>query len=92
MAITSLEGFLLTPIFLGQAARVNSVAVFVSIMFWGWMWGMPGMLLAVPILMIVKTWPITSSRYQRSASSWRAMNCGVHCTLNAGGFEWKQPT
>jgi predicted PurR-regulated permease PerM len=55
VAITSIEGFLLTPIFLGQAARVNSVAVFVSVMFWGWMWGMPGMLLAVPILMIVKT-------------------------------------
>lgn len=55
VAITSLEGFLLTPIFLGQAARVNSVAVFVSVMFWGWMWGMPGMLLAVPILMMVKT-------------------------------------
>jgi predicted PurR-regulated permease PerM len=55
IAITSLEGFLLTPIFLGQAARVNSVAVFVSVMFWGWMWGTPGMLLAVPILMMVKT-------------------------------------
>jgi predicted PurR-regulated permease PerM len=55
VAITSLEGFLLTPIVLGAAARVNSVAVFVSIMFWGWMWGAPGMLLAVPITMIVKT-------------------------------------
>jgi predicted PurR-regulated permease PerM len=55
VAITSLEGFLLTPIFLGAAARVNSVAVFVSVMFWGWMWGPPGLLLAVPILMMVKT-------------------------------------
>lgn len=55
VAITSLEGFLLTPIFLGAAARVNSVAVFVSVMFWGWMWGTLGMLLAVPILMTVKT-------------------------------------
>jgi predicted PurR-regulated permease PerM len=55
VAITSLEGFLLTPIFLGAAARVNSVAIFVSVMFWGWMWGALGMLLAVPILMIVKT-------------------------------------
>ena len=55
VAITSLEGFLLTPIFLGAAARVNSVAVFVSVMFWGWMWGTPGMLLAVPILMMIKT-------------------------------------
>jgi predicted PurR-regulated permease PerM len=55
VAITSLEGFLLAPIALGKAARVNSVAVFVAVMFWGWMWGSPGLLLAVPILMIVKT-------------------------------------
>jgi predicted PurR-regulated permease PerM len=53
--ITSLEGFLIAPIALGKAARVNSVAVFVSVMFWGWMWGSPGLLLAVPILMITKT-------------------------------------
>ncbi len=53
--ITSLEGFLIAPIALGKAARVNSVAVFVSVMFWGWMWGTPGLLLAVPILMITKT-------------------------------------
>lgn len=55
VAITSLEGYLLTPIILGAAARVNAVAVFVSVMFWGWMWGVPGLLLAVPIVMIVKT-------------------------------------
>lgn len=55
VAITSLEGYLLTPIMLGAAARVNAVAVFVSVMFWGWMWGVPGLLLAVPIVMIVKT-------------------------------------
>ena len=53
--ITAIEGFLLMPIFLGQAARVNSVAVFVSVMFWGWLWGALGMLLAVPILMMMKT-------------------------------------
>jgi predicted PurR-regulated permease PerM len=55
VVITSLEGYLLTPIVLGAAARVNSVAVFISVMFWGWMWGAPGMLLAVPIVMMVKT-------------------------------------
>ena len=55
LAITSLEGFLLAPIALGRAASVNSVAVFVSVMFWGWMWGALGMILAVPLLMIMKT-------------------------------------
>jgi predicted PurR-regulated permease PerM len=55
VAITSLEGFLLAPIALGRAARANSVAVFVAVMFWGWMWGAVGLILAVPLLMIVKT-------------------------------------
>jgi predicted PurR-regulated permease PerM len=55
LAITSLEGFLLAPIALGRAASVNSVAIFVAVMFWGWLWGPLGLILAVPILMIVKT-------------------------------------
>ena len=54
MVITSLEGFLLAPIALGRAARVNSVAVFVSVMFWGWLWGALGLVIAVPILMCIK--------------------------------------
>ena len=55
IAVTSLEGFLLAPIALGRAARANTVAVFVSVMFWGWMWGPLGLVIAVPILMCVKT-------------------------------------
>lgn len=55
VAITALEGFLLAPTVLGQAARVNAVVVFVSIMFWGWLWGAVGLIVAVPVLMIVKT-------------------------------------
>jgi len=55
LAITSVEGFLLAPIALGRAARVNTVAIFVSVMFWGWMWGSVGLILAVPVLMIIKT-------------------------------------
>jgi predicted PurR-regulated permease PerM len=55
LAITSLEGFLLAPIALGRAASVNSVSIFVAVMFWGWMWGAVGLILAVPVLMIVKT-------------------------------------
>lgn len=55
VGITGLEGFVLAPTMLGQAARVNSVAVFVAIMFWGWLWGGVGLIIAVPVLMIVKT-------------------------------------
>lgn len=54
LAITSLEGFLLTPYLTSRAARMNAVAVFVGLLFWGWIWNVWGMLLAVPMLMVVK--------------------------------------
>jgi predicted PurR-regulated permease PerM len=54
LAITTLEGLLLTPILLGRAARMNQVAVFVSLLFWSWVWGVFGTLLAIPIMMVVK--------------------------------------
>jgi predicted PurR-regulated permease PerM len=54
LAITSLEGFLLTPWLTSRAARMNAVAVFVNILFWGWVWNVWGMLLAVPMLMVIK--------------------------------------
>jgi predicted PurR-regulated permease PerM len=54
LVITSLEGFLLTPWLSGRAARMNAVAIFVGLLFWGWVWNVWGMLLAVPMLMVIK--------------------------------------
>jgi len=54
LAITSLEGFLLTPWLTSRATRMNAVAVFVGLLFWGWVWNVWGMLLAVPMLMVLK--------------------------------------
>lgn len=54
LVITSLEGFLLTPWLTSRAARMNAVAVFVGLLFWGWVWNVWGMLLAVPMLMVMK--------------------------------------
>ena len=53
-AITSVEGLLLLPWLTSRAARMNAVAVFVSLLFWGWLWGGWGLLLAVPIMMVIK--------------------------------------
>jgi predicted PurR-regulated permease PerM len=53
-AITSLEGFLLTPTLMGRAARMNPVAIFVGLLFWSWIWGIWGTVLAVPMLMMLK--------------------------------------
>ena len=53
-AITSLEGFLLTPMLMGRAAQMNPVAIFVGLLFWSWIWGIWGTILAVPMLMMLK--------------------------------------
>jgi predicted PurR-regulated permease PerM len=52
--ITSLEGFLLTPALMSRAAKMNPVAVFVGLLFWSWIWGIWGAVLAVPMLMMLK--------------------------------------
>lgn len=54
VALTTLEGNFLTPMIVGRRLSLNPIAVFVSILFWGWLWGIPGALLAVPILAILK--------------------------------------
>jgi predicted PurR-regulated permease PerM len=53
-AITSLEGFLLTPALMGRAAQMNPVAIFIGLLFWSWVWGLWGTILAVPMLMMLK--------------------------------------
>jgi predicted PurR-regulated permease PerM len=53
-AITSLEGFLLTPMLMSRAAQMNPVAIFVGLLFWSWIWGVWGTVLAVPMLMMLK--------------------------------------
>lgn len=54
LLITSLEGWLLTPMLMGKVASMNRVAVFVGLLFWSWAWGVWGLLLAVPMMMSIK--------------------------------------
>lgn len=54
LVVSMLEGYVLTPTLLSRAASLNHVAIFLSIAFWSWAWGIAGMLLAVPILMVIK--------------------------------------
>jgi predicted PurR-regulated permease PerM len=54
LLITTLEGLLLTPTLMGRAASMNQVAVFAGLLFWSWAWGIWGLLLAVPMMMVIK--------------------------------------
>ncbi|RZL65579.1 MAG: AI-2E family transporter [Variovorax sp.] len=52
--IHTLVGNLLVPWLTSRTSRMNPVAVFVGVIFWGWLWGIWGLLLGIPIMMIVK--------------------------------------
>ena len=54
LVINSIEGYILTPWLTGRASRMNPVAVFVGVLAWGWLWGLWGLFLGVPILMAIK--------------------------------------
>ncbi|SKB55186.1 AI-2E family transporter [Luteibacter sp. 22Crub2.1] len=52
--ITAIEGNLLTPMLQGRRSRLSPVAILLWLLIWGWLWGIPGALLAVPMLTCVK--------------------------------------
>jgi predicted PurR-regulated permease PerM len=49
-----LEANLITPVLLGRRFTLNPVVIFVSLIFWTWLWGVPGALLSLPILVSIK--------------------------------------
>jgi predicted PurR-regulated permease PerM len=54
LLLAILEGNFITPFILGKSLTLNPVLILVSLAFWGWMWGISGMILAVPILATFK--------------------------------------
>jgi predicted PurR-regulated permease PerM len=53
LAIATVVGTFVTTWMIGRIASMNAAAVFISLLFWGWLWGVWGMLLSVPIIVIV---------------------------------------
>ena len=53
-ALAMLEGNVVTPMIMGHRMRLSPVAILVWLLIWAWMWGIPGALLAVPLLTCVK--------------------------------------
>ena len=54
LLLAILEGNFITPFVLGRSLTLNPVVILVALAFWGWMWGISGMILAVPILATFK--------------------------------------
>ncbi len=54
LAIHTVTGNLIVPWLTSKTSRMNPVAVFIGVLAWGWLWGVWGLLLGIPILMMVK--------------------------------------
>ncbi len=54
LGIATLVGMVVTTWMTGKIAKMNPAAVFVSLLFWGWLWGMWGLLLGIPVVVVLK--------------------------------------
>jgi predicted PurR-regulated permease PerM len=54
LGIHLIEGETITPMLLARRFTLNPVLVILSLIFWYWMWGVPGAILSVPMLAIIK--------------------------------------
>ncbi|MCL7945718.1 AI-2E family transporter [Marinobacter sp. ATCH36] len=55
LVITSIQGNLLLPMLTSRVSSLNEIAIFIGLLFWGWLWGPVGLIIATPVLMIIKT-------------------------------------
>jgi predicted PurR-regulated permease PerM len=54
LCLNVVEAYFVTPMVLGRRLTLNPVVLFLGLTFWGWMWGIAGALLAVPIMVVFK--------------------------------------
>ncbi len=54
IGLTIIEGQIVTPLILGRRLSLNPLVVFLSVVFWFWLWGVLGALMAVPMLITLK--------------------------------------
>ncbi|WP_299785994.1 AI-2E family transporter [uncultured Marivita sp.] len=54
LTLTSVEGQFITPSVLGRRLEMNTVSVFLTVIVWSWLWSVPGALMAVPFLLLLK--------------------------------------
>ncbi|WP_246098723.1 AI-2E family transporter [Paracoccus laeviglucosivorans] len=54
LTITSIEGQLITPYFVSRKLQLNTVVVFLTVALWAWLWSVLGMIVAVPLLVVMR--------------------------------------
>lgn len=54
LLLTSVEGQLITPYFISRRLQLNTVVVFLTVALWAWLWSVLGMIIAVPVLVVIR--------------------------------------
>ena len=52
--IQVLMGAILEPVLMGKSFSINVIAILVMLMFWGYLWGVPGLIMSIPITVFIK--------------------------------------
>src|SRR6185369_3813846 len=77
--ITFIESYFITPMTLSKSLQLSPLAVILSVLFWGWLWGIPGGLMAAPLLAVAK---IICDQFE-SLHGWSAVLAGVPAPKNS---------
>ena len=64
LMIDLLKGNLVAPMLLGRRMPLNTVAVLLSVLFWGWVWGVVGAIMAVPLTVMIQVICSHSERFR----------------------------
>lgn len=80
--IEILFGAILEPIFMGKTFSINVIAILVMLMFWGYLWGVPGMIMSIPITVLLKIILDQFPRTQRIAKLLAGPENNFRLTLN----------
>ena len=93
LVIHGLESNFISPFFVGKRLSLSPVSMCLSVMFWGWLWGIAGAVMAVPILVAARAvckrrrslrlWHVYMEGSLRPASSLRALLRGKHRARSA---------
>lgn len=80
LTVSTIEGQFITPMVLGRRLEMNPVAILVAVAFWGWLWGIIGVLIAVPLLVMIK---VFSDHVEGLEAVGEFLATAEHSTLSA---------
>jgi predicted PurR-regulated permease PerM len=87
LTLATIEGQVVQPLALGRRLALSPLIVFLGLWLWGWLWGVPGMLLATPILLTVKA---VSCETKHGAALAEFLSPARASPITARAREWRR--